>query len=88
MGYAIVTPKRETEKAVLVEYIYYVDTLNPDAEYKTTAWLPKSQIDVYHVFAKGDVAYKVPAWLARKRGIITVKKAIVDELVEHDINNR
>lgn len=80
--YFIATPERETEKAILVSYIYHVDTCNPDAVYETTTWLPKSQVEVYAALSKasdGGVIYKVPAWLVKKNnldmGCITKKMA-------------
>lgn len=80
--YFIATPERETEKAIRVSYIYHVDICNPDAEYTTTVWLPKSQIEVYAALTKASdnsVIYKVPAWLVKKNhldmGCITKKMA-------------
>lgn len=80
--YFVATPESETEKAVKVSYIYHVDLCNPDAEYATTVWLPKSQIEVYAVLSKasdGSVIYKVPSWLVKKNhldmGCITKKMA-------------
>ena len=80
--YFIATPERETEKAVKVSYVYHVDICNPDAEYTTTVWLPKSQIEVFAVLSKasdGGVIYKVPSWLVKKNhldaGCITKKMA-------------
>ena len=82
MRYFIGTIKRETEKAVLVEYHYYVDVLDPDKEYTTTVWLPKSQIEVYHQFASGDEAtiWKVPLWLCNKNRLTTITKKIADQV--------
>lgn len=84
--YFIGTPERETEKAVQVSYVYYVDICNPDIDHITTVWLPKSQIEVYAALSKASdnsVIYKVPAWLVRKNrldmGCITKKMA--DEAV-------
>lgn len=83
MRYFIGTIERETEKAVLVEYCYYVDVKDPDKEYLTTVWLPKSQIEVYHQFTDGDRAtvWKVPLWLMNKNHLPNVTKAIVDKVI-------
>ena len=79
--YFIGTIERETEKAVLVEYCYYVDVKDPDKEYLTTVWLPKSQIEVYHQFTSGDKAtiWKVPLWLCNKNRLTTITKKIADQ---------
>ena len=82
MRYFIGTIERETEKAVLVEYCYYVDVKDPDKEYLTTVWLPKSQIEVYHQFTSGDKAtiWKVPLWLCNKNRLTTITKKIADQV--------
>lgn len=81
MRYFVGTIKRETEKAVLVEYCYHVDVLDPDKEYLTTVWLPKSQIEVYADLSN-CVAYKVPLWLCNKNGLTTIPKRIIDKLAK------
>lgn len=83
MRYFVGTIKRETEKAVLVNYIYATDTMNPDMEYTTDVWLPKSQIEVYHQFTDGDKAtvWKVPLWLMNKNHLPNITKAIADEVI-------
>ena len=81
MRYFIGTIERETEKAVLVEYCYYVNMMDPDKEYLTTVWLPKSQIEVYHQFESGDKAtiWKVPLWLMNKNHLPAITKKIADQ---------
>ena len=84
MRYFVGTIERETEKAVLVEYVYHVDVKDPDKEYLTTVWLPKSQIEVYHQFTSGDEAtiWKVPLWLMKKNNLPAGTKQIVDQLIK------
>lgn len=78
------TIERETEKAVLVEYCYYVDVLDPDREYLDKVWLPKSQIEVYHQFESGDRAtiWAIPAWLAKKNNLPTQTKKFTDDFLK------
>lgn len=84
MRYFVGSIERETEKAVLVNYIYHVSVIDPDKEYSTTVWLPKSQIEVYHQFESGDKAtvWRVPSWLCDKNHLSTVPRRIVDSLID------
>ena len=84
--YFVGTIKRETERAVLVNYIYATDIMNPDKEYTTDVWLPKSQIDVYHQFEGGDEAtvWKVPLWLCNKNNLVTIPKKNIDDLIRYE----
>ena len=78
------TIERETEKAVLVNYIYATDTMNHDKEYTKDVWLPKSQIEVYHQFESGDRAtiWAIPAWLAKKNNLPTQSKKLTDDFLK------
>ncbi len=71
--------ERETAKAVLVSFIYYVDVLNPDDEYTATVWLPKSQIETYKE-GSDCTAWRVPLWLCNKNHLPIMPKRIVDEV--------
>jgi hypothetical protein len=88
MRYFVGTIKRETEKAVLVEYCYHVDVLDPDKEYLTTVWLPKSQIEVFHQFTSGDEStiWRVSLWLMNKNHLPSIPKKIVDEVMRSERN--
>lgn len=80
--YIVTKVERETEKAIMVENDRYDYDGNVIA--KNQAWLPKSQVKVYHTFSTGFVAIAVPFWLVKKNCINASTKAIVDELVRRD----
>ena len=79
MRYFVAKVERETEKAILAEYIYHVDTLTME-EYTAKVWLPKSQIEVYADLGN-CTAYKVPLWLCNKNHLPTNLKKHVDEIL-------
>lgn len=74
--------KRETEKALLVEFLVYCDPFTWE-ETLTKCWLPKSQLEVYYQFEDGDksTVWKAPLWLVNKNGIPTTTKKITDQLI-------
>lgn len=78
MRYFVGTVERETAKAVLVRFIYHVDSLTLE-EHTATAWLPKSQIEEYRVWNDCTV-WRVPLWLCNKNGLPTMPKRVVDEV--------